>query len=129
MSPKPRLLDLFCKAGGATRGYQLAGFHVTGVDIEPQPRYIGDAFMPADALDFLADHGREYDAIHASPPCKAHTLLKNLRSVQAKGHVSLIAPTRTLLMQSSRPWVLENTPGAPLIDPVLLCGSAVGLLM
>jgi hypothetical protein len=129
VSAKPRLLDLFSGAGGCTKGYQLAGFHVTGVDNRPQPRYVGDAFILGDALEYCAEHGHEYDAIHASPPCKAHTALQNLREIRAIGHQSLIAPTRALLKQTGRPWVLENVPGAPPIASVQLCGSAVGLLM
>ena len=64
----PRLLDLFCGAGGCTKGYQRAGFYVVGVDINPQPRYIGDEVHQADALEFCAQHGAEFDVIHASPP-------------------------------------------------------------
>lgn len=30
---KPRLLDLFCGAGGCSVGYHRAGFDVTGVDM------------------------------------------------------------------------------------------------
>lgn len=71
---RPRLLDLYCGAGGAARGYQLAGFHVTGVDNRPQPRYVGE-FHQGDALEFAATHGAEFDAIHASPPCHDHTTL------------------------------------------------------
>ena len=63
MKTKPRLLDIFCKAGGSSRGYQMAGFHVTGVDIEPQPHHAGDAFVQADALEYTEAHGHEYDAI------------------------------------------------------------------
>lgn len=68
--PGPTLNDLFCGAGGCTRGYQLAGFHVVGVDNRPQPRYVGDHFIQADAMTYPLDG---YDAIHASPPCQAYT--------------------------------------------------------
>ena len=69
---KPSLLDLFCCAGGAARGYQLAGFCVLGIDIKPQPHYAGCRFHQADALEYLAEHGAEFDVIHASPPCQAY---------------------------------------------------------
>jgi DNA (cytosine-5)-methyltransferase 1 len=71
---KPILLDLFCGAGGCAKGYQQAGFYVVGVDINPQPRYAGDEFYQADALEFVAQRGREFDVIHASPPCQAFSL-------------------------------------------------------
>ena len=32
MRAKPRLLDLFCKAGGTSMGYWLAGYDVVGVE-------------------------------------------------------------------------------------------------
>ncbi len=67
---KPILLDLFCKAGGCTKGYQQAGFYVVGVDIESQPHYCGDEFIQADALDFMARNRRMFDAYSASPPCQ-----------------------------------------------------------
>lgn len=119
---KPRLLDLFCCAGGATRGYQLAGFHVTGVDIRPQPRYCGDVFHQADALTFPLDG---FDVIHASPPCQAHTALNTMPN--AKQHPDLIPATRKRLTNWGGLWVIENVPGAPLINPLLLCGTMFGL--
>ena len=71
MRQKLRLLDAYCGVGGASRGYQTVGFHVTGVDIVPQPNYIGDVFVQGDAVDFIRSHGHDFDAIHASPPCQA----------------------------------------------------------
>jgi DNA (cytosine-5)-methyltransferase 1 len=122
---RPKLLDLYCKAGGATKGYQRAGFHVTGVDIEPQPRYCGDAFVQADAIEYIIAHGHEYDFIHASPPCLRYTRLNVLQG--GKDYPDLIAATRAALIATGRPYVIENVVGAPLIAPVTLCGRMFGL--
>lgn len=112
MTPNRRLLDLFCGAGGAARGYQLAGFHVTGVDISAQPHYIGDAFYQADALVFPLDG---FDAIHASPPCQAYTTMSaRWRGAGglADSHPMLIGEVRARLEASGVPFVLENVEGA-----------------
>lgn len=114
-----RLLDLFCGAGGAAMGYSRAGFEVVGVDIRPQPRY-PFAFVQGDALEYLAAHGREFDAIHASPPCQAYT---TLRAVDKRDYADFIPETRRLLVASGRPFVIENVPGAPLLSPIRLCGA------
>lgn len=123
---KPRLLDLFCCAGGATKGYQRAGFHVTGVDIEPQPHYCGDRFIQGDALEYLAAHGHEYDAIHASPPCQEYSAMRKGRW-QDRQHPDLIGPVRELLKQTGKPYIIENVEGAPLKYSIFLCGTMFGL--
>lgn len=125
MSRYPRLLDLFCKAGGATKGYQEAGFYVVGVDIEPQPNYCGDKFIQADILAFSDDDVKEFDIVHASPPCQASTTLKARQG--DKDYPELIPAVRELLAPSGLPYVIENVPGAALIEPIVLCGSAFGL--
>jgi DNA (cytosine-5)-methyltransferase 1 len=79
MSKPFELLDLGCGAGGATRGYQMAGYRVTGVDIHPQPNYVGDEFHQADALTFAAEHGHRFDAIHASMPCQRFSGMSRCR--------------------------------------------------
>ena len=117
-------LDLFCSAGGVTRGLQLAGFHVTGVDLKPQPRYVGDAFIQADALN-PPMRLTNFDLICASPPCQAHTSLKNMWN--ALPHDDLIPATRALLQASGRPYIIENVPGSPLHGAVTLCGTMFGL--
>lgn len=116
---RPRLLDLFCGAGGASMGYYLAGFDVVGVDIARRGRYPFPYFQ-ADALEFVETFGWQFDAIAASPPCQAFT---NAQRIRQNEHPDLITPLRPLLEESGRPWVIENVEGAPLIDPVLLCGS------
>jgi DNA (cytosine-5)-methyltransferase 1 len=121
MGNKPILLDLFCGAGGATKGYQRAGFYVVGVDIKPQKNYCGDEFHQADALEYLDEHGREFDVIHASPPCKAHTVLRVLHPGIV--HPDLIPQTREKLQASGLPYIIENVMGAPLRNPVMLCGT------
>lgn len=119
----PKLLDLFCCQGGASRGYADAGFEVVGVDIDPQPRYPFE-FVQADAVGFVLEHGREFDAIHASPPCQAHTLAQK---IMKNDHPDLIDPTRDALLTTGRPYVIENVPGAPLLDAVELCGTMFGI--
>lgn len=125
-----RVLDAFCGAGGASRGYQLAGFHVTGVDIRPQPHYCGDAFVRGDALTYLAEHWHEYDLIHASPTCQNRSRATKWRG-QADRHPDTLTPTLVLLRGLPVPWVVENvteaaTDGTMRRD-VLLCGSMFGL--
>jgi len=128
---KPRLLDLFCKAGGATKGYQRAGFYVVGVDKDPQPHYCGDEFYWADALTYPLNG---FDAYHASPPCQKYTVITNrnpkrrLKDMTVL-HPDLIAPTRERLLTTGMPYVIENVVGAKdeLITPIMLCGQMFGL--
>jgi DNA (cytosine-5)-methyltransferase 1 len=126
---RPRLLDLFCGAGGSAVGYNRAGFDVVGVDSAPQPRF-PFAFVQADALEYLAAHGHEFDAIHASPPCQAHVLgfaAVNRNRGRELRHLDLISVTREALMDLGLPYVIENVEGAPLRFAFRLCGSSFGL--
>ena len=132
---KPRLLDLFCGAGGCSVGYARAGFEVVGVDIEPQPNYPFEfhqldamevAFgLQVDALDVVLPYdASDFDAIHASPPCQAHSTLNGKNK---KDYLDLVEPTRGRLRGSGLPYVIENVVGAPLVNAVQLCGSSFGL--
>lgn len=125
---RPRLLDLFCGAGGAAVGYHRAGFDVVGVDLAPQPRYPFE-FHQADALAFpLAG----FDVVHASPPCQAYSPGRHMwkgrlpddRHRQAR---DLLPAMRERLRDWGGVYVLENVPGAPLESPVVVCGRALGL--
>lgn len=120
------MLDLFCGAGGASMGYFRAGFDVVGVDIKPQPLYPFE-FHQGDALTFPLDG---FDAIHASPPCQAHTTMSNRyrgkgTSAATDAHIDLIAASRSRLMAAGVPWVIENVPGASrsMRDPLKLSGA------
>lgn len=124
---RPKLLDLFSGAGGCARGYQLAGFHVTGVDIAPQPRYAGDAFIQADALEFVAAHGHEFDVIHASPPCQGYSRMRHLPWLKSRDYPMLIDATREALEATDAIWVIENIDDAPLRSGITLCGLSFGL--
>jgi DNA (cytosine-5)-methyltransferase 1 len=121
-----RLLDLFCGAGGAAMGYHRAGFDdITGIDIKPMPRY-PFKFIQGDALEYLAEHGQEYDVIHASPPCQAYTMMQNIRH-NSGAHADLVAKTRELLDLIGKPYVIENVYKAPLKAHIMLCGTMFGL--
>ena len=120
---RPRLLDLFCGAGGAAVGYHRAGFDVVGVDIEPQPHY-PFPFLQADALLALEYLEAPYDAIHASPPCQDHMMTPHKK--HGTGH--LLPDSRELLKQTGLPWVIENVPGKGHMRPdYKLCGCMFGL--
>jgi len=120
-----KILDLFCGAGGAGKGYMDAGFDVTGVDIAPQPDYPG-TFVQGDALAYLAAHGHEFDAIHASPPCQAScTLTKGTN--KGSEYLNLIPATRALLALHNKPTVIENVQGSDLRRDLTLCGEMFGL--
>jgi DNA (cytosine-5)-methyltransferase 1 len=118
---RPRLLDLFCGAGGASVGYQRAGFDVVGVDIEPHPDYPFDLTV-ADAMDVLADHDYldGFDVVHTSPPCQAYA------AQGGDGHPDLLPGVLHTLSRRQTPWVVENIPTAP-ITGLMLCGQSFGL--
>lgn len=120
---KPRLADLFCSEGGAGKGYADAGFEVVGFDIDPQPRYPFE-FHQLDVLtlDPFDDLFANFDVVHASPPCQRWSDLAK-RNANADDWPDLIEPTRDLLKRSGLPFVIENVEGAPLHDPVMLCGT------
>ena len=120
-SRKPRLLDLFCCAGGAGVGYSRVGFDVVGVDIAPQPHY-PLTFMQADAMRLDPEFIATFDAIHASPPCQSYSDLAK-RNGNAHEWPRLIEPVRDMLTRSGLPYVIENVDGAPLLNPAILCGT------
>lgn len=121
-----RALDLFCGAGGSTRGLQLAGFHVTGVDNRSQPRYCGDAFILADALEVSLEG---YDFIWASPPCQAYSIMRNLPWLRHKEYPRLIRPIRERLLATGAFYCIENVMGAKHdgMEADWLCGTMFGL--
>jgi DNA (cytosine-5)-methyltransferase 1 len=127
LSRKPRLLDLFCGAGGAAVGYHRAGFEVVGVDLSPQKRYPFE-FHQGDAMSFPLDG---FDAVHASPPCQWYSVSAHLPWVDVGDEYPLIGLVRERLVGAGVPYVIENVEGARAFmnDPVMLCGSAFGLPM
>lgn len=120
---RPRLLDLFSGAGGAGMGYHRAGFDVTGVDIKAQPRY-PFRHIVGDALEYCRAHGREYDVIHASPPCQRYSRTTK-QSGTSWDHPDMIADTRAALIGTGVAYVIENVADAAawLRDPFMLCGG------
>ena len=126
MKRRPRLLDLFCGAGGCSMGYHRAGFDVIGVDLHPQKNYPFE-FVQADAMTFPLDG---FDVIHASPPCQAYSVTRSIHNGNEKRskHPDLVAEVRARLLSARQPFVIENVPGSPLFKPIMLCGTMfVGL--
>ena len=119
--PRPRLLDLFCCAGGAAVGYHQAGFDVVGVDIVKQSNYPFE-FLLHDALTLDPAFLHSFDAIHASPPCQAYSDLA-ARNGNGADWPKLIEPVRAMLTATGLPFVIENVDGAPLRNYVVLCGT------
>lgn len=129
MKPKKKnykLLDLYCCGGGCSMGYHKAGFEVVGLDKHPQSKYPFE-FILGDAVKFLEGDLSEYDAISASPPCQAYTKAGQVERSRGKVYPDLVGETRRLLVNTGKPYVIENVPGSPLENPVLLCGSMFGL--
>lgn len=116
----PRLLDLFCCAGGAAAGYARAGFDVVGVDREPQPHY-PFPFIQADALDYPLEG---FDVVHASPPCQRYSRTHRLWK---RDHPDLLPEIRRKLQAWGGHWIIENVPGAPMQHGVILCGTMFNL--
>lgn len=143
-SKRPRLLDLFCGAGGGAMGYYRAGFAPYGIDNKPQPNY-PFPFLQMDALEamdrllrgegltfsngytlYLAD----FNAIHASPPCQFGSTIAIMNRVLRPGkynHPNLIPVTRKCLEETGKHYVIENVRSFTLISPVKLTGSWFGL--
>ena len=120
---KPKLLDLFCGAGGAAMGYHRAGFEVVGVDIKPQKNYPFE-FHQADALTFPLDG---FDVIHASPPCQRYSSATRMTAGRKDDHPDLLGKTRDALISSGKLWAIENVMGAPFHYYIKLCGTMFGL--
>lgn len=123
---KFRLLDLYCCAGGASLGYEQSGFDVVGVDIDPQPKYRGE-FIQSDAIEYLKSNWQYYDAVHASPPCQKYSKSSMQFRIAGKEYPDLIKPTRDAILETGLPYVIENVPDSPLINPIVLCGSMFNL--
>lgn len=151
---RPRLLDLFCCEGGASTGFHRAGFDVYGVDLfkrtddkgrtvgpsrdrYPFPSHQGDVIevmtrlLAGEALEFTSPTGEvewltlaDFAAVAASPPCQAYSVTKHTHDNE---HPMLVEPVRALLVATGLPYVIENVVGAPLLDPLLLCGSEFDL--
>ncbi len=117
-----KLLDLYCCQGSAGHGYEQAGFEVIGIDLYPQPLHPGN-FIQSDAIDYLLEHGHEFDFIHASPPCQEYSMSSMQFRLIGKQYPNLIEATRAALIKVGKPYTIENVPGSPLINPVVLCGT------
>lgn len=123
---KPRVFDGFCGGGGAAQGYIEAGFDVVGVDIVDHSAYYPGEFIQGDAIQFILDHGHEFDFRHVSPVCKRYSLITP--TALRENHPDQVAETRDALNSVGGPWVMENVPQSPVRPDLILCGSHFGLV-
>jgi DNA (cytosine-5)-methyltransferase 1 len=118
---RPLLLDLFCGEGGASSGYQAAGFEVIGADSNIRcGKWYPFQFEHLDWQEALERYGSQADLIHASPPCQRYSKCGFVKDQDGKP--DLLEPVREALKATGKPYVIENVPGAPLRSPVELCG-------
>jgi DNA (cytosine-5)-methyltransferase 1 len=117
----PVVLDLFCGEGGASAGYVRAGFGAIGVDQDARRgKHYPFEFHALDWRAGLDKFAGEADLIHASPPCQHYSKCGFIGDRDK--HPDLIGPVREALIATGKPYVIENVPGSPLIDPIELCG-------
>lgn len=121
------MLDLFCGAGGATKGYMNAGITVVGIDVNPQPNYLGHYFIRMSALDCDYEFLELFDLIHASPPCQQYSVASAVARKQGKVYPDLVHPTRRMLIASNKPYIMENVVPAPLYPDICLDGTMFDL--
>lgn len=122
-----KLLDLFSGPGGAAFGYYKAGFEdITGVDNEQMKQY-PFKHIYKDVFKLDISFIKEFDFIHASPPCQAYSIGSESARQKGKVYPDLVEATRQLLIDSGKPYIIENVPNAPLINPIILCGTQFNL--
>lgn len=123
---KLKMLDLFCGAGGAGEGYQRAGFDVTGVDYLDQPNN-PHKFIKGDAIEYLLKHGKDFDIIHASPPCQMFSTATGPMRANGKEYPNLFPGLRLALSKVKKPYIIENVQAAPIRKDLFLVGYMFGL--
>lgn len=123
-----KILDVCCGVGGVSRGLQwaLPGAHITGIDIEPQPEYIGNSFIQGDGIEYIYDCGKSYDFIWMSWPCQFSSALTKGTNF-GRSYPDLIPPGRLAALGTGVPWIIENVAGADIRHDLMLCGEMYGL--
>lgn len=125
----PRLLDLFCGEGGAGMGYHRAGWEVVGVDTSAaRLRHYPFESHQGDAIEFILNHGHEFDAIHASPTCTGYSRGTAAVPDRVARYDRLIPATREACRTIEATYILENVADArsELQSPILLCWRMFG---
>ena len=119
-----KILDLFCCCGGASTGlYDKGRNKVTGVDINNNHNYPFE-FIKSAVFALESSFFEEFDFIWASPPCQQFSFgSKRWINSGHRTFCNLIPQTRELLIQTGKPYVIENVPNAPLRKDLLLCGE------